>query len=96
MDCCVRWSNNKKNFPSPKKGAIKFCPYCGTPAPKPQRYVEIKTYLHSCKDTMHDIGAKAGLTGTALNNFHHALCEVEVVLKVDRETGKYEVIKIEL
>ena len=52
-------------------------------------------YLHSSKETMHDIGARAGLQGDALAMFLHALTEVEVEIDVDEITGEATIVGVD-
>jgi len=54
----------------------------------------IKAYLHSTKDEMYWAGKDAGLSKEALENFKHALYEVEFDLEVDDE-GNSVIMKVD-
>jgi hypothetical protein len=58
--------------------------------------IRIDGYVHSDKETMQDLGERAGLTGEALKQFRYALYEVKVPMLVDTETGEYEIVKNEV
>lgn len=58
--------------------------------------IPVTLYLHSYKDSNWAAGKKAGIpAGKALENFCYALCEVKFDLLVDRDTGLYEIIKVD-
>ena len=52
----------------------------------------VTVYLHSEMEYIEDKGVGLGLTGDALNEFRTALHEVGITLKVDTDTGKYEIV----
>lgn len=56
--------------------------------------MEIKVYLHSSKDSMYEVGRKAGLTGEALDFFQFACYEVEMTLDVEEVTGKATIVAV--
>ncbi len=55
----------------------------------------ITAYLHSNKETMYDLGKKAGLEGQALEYFMYALYEVRVDLMVDEDTGDATIHRVD-
>jgi len=59
------------------------------------KFEVVEMYLHSDKESNYEKGEELGLTGEALKNFAYALYEVKITLKVDTETGKYEILKAE-
>ncbi len=57
--------------------------------------MNVTAYLHSSKESMYELGEKAGLDGEALHFFTYALCEVRVELEVDKQTGKAEIQSVD-
>lgn len=51
-------------------------------------------YLYNDKDCMYELGKEIGLTDEALNEFRHALYEVDIKIEVDSDTGKCKIISI--
>ena len=43
---------------------------------------------------MYELGEEMGLSGGALDTFAYALYEVELTLKIDTNTGTYEIIDV--
>ena len=54
-----------------------------------------KVYLHSDKDSMFDKGIQLELSQDALAEFKYALYEVEFEIEVNKDTGKYEILKVD-
>jgi len=54
----------------------------------------ITAYVHSCKESMLDLGAANGISGEALENFKYALSEVKIEMRVDTETGDAQIVKV--
>lgn len=55
--------------------------------------VKVKAYAHSDKESMWEVGEKAGLNEEQLEMFKHALGEVEFDLLVD-EKGIAKIIRV--
>lgn len=55
----------------------------------------IDIYVHADKETMHDVGEKAGLPGVALEIFKYAGYEIKLTLDVNKETGISRIVKVD-
>lgn len=56
--------------------------------------VQAKMYLYSTKEANSHLGERLGLEEEALENFKYALYEVECDIKVNKETGEAELLKV--
>jgi len=52
-------------------------------------------YLNSTKESNYNKGKELGLKGKALDYFLHALCEVEITVDVNENTGEATIIKVD-
>lgn len=55
----------------------------------------LETYLHASKESLYDVGKKAGLSTEALKLFVYACYEVKVTLEVDEKSGEAKIIKVD-
>lgn len=62
------------------------------PAPKT---IRTDIYVHSCKETMWELGEKLGLKEVALQMFRHAASEVKLTLEVDEECGLVTIVAVD-
>lgn len=72
-----------------------YCSYCGAKLEERTEPIRHTLYLHSSSDSTVDEGEELGLTGEALKMFCRAGYEVGLVLEVDPETGKANMIGVE-
>lgn len=56
--------------------------------------IQTKMYLHSNKKNNLEAGRELGLSGDALENFQHALHEVEFDIEVDDTSGETKILKV--
>ena len=57
--------------------------------------IRTTVYLHSDKETMHEMGVKLGLEGEALNHFRYAGYEVALGMDVDTATGNAVIVAVD-
>ena len=55
----------------------------------------VDIYVHSDKDSMHDLGEEIYLQGEALRTFKYLGTEVELTYDVDPETGAGVLVAVE-
>jgi len=57
--------------------------------------MKVKMYLHGDKETNFEQGKELGLTGQALDEFCHALYEVEFDVAVNMQTGETTIVAVD-
>ena len=57
--------------------------------------IRTDVYVHSCKETMWELGEKLGLKEVAMQMFRHAASEVKLTLEVDESTGLSVIVAVD-
>lgn len=90
------WDDAGGDQPARDESGLARCPACWRLVMEaPTGKVMARAYLHSCKESMCDLGQEIGLSSEALNRFVYALREVELEFEVDAETGECEIVKVD-
>lgn len=57
-------------------------------------YINVDVFMHGNKEAMWEKGEELGLSEDALQMFKYACLEVRITLRVERETGKARIVKV--